>query len=388
MDRVPPQTLLFCKENGGSMTQSRIDKHAAEWHLEEPFWRSKRMYGESLLFIREPGVERACSRLLFPPDGAVALTSASRTVAYREGVDYFTDTCSGMVTLLPGSQIPFLDREALYRGSNQEHAIAHKRDETGVWLHFREGHYFHDMQIEASYHHDSIWQHFRPQYQGSALSGTIAKLRNQAPVSICVCGDSITAGSNASGMTGAAPYMPPYPDLVAEELRRIYNAPVTIENFSVGGETSSHGLQVAGLIAKESPDLIVVAYGMNDARSGDVEGFIDNISRVVEMTRKNNSEAEYILVAPMLGNPEWQYTPSEAFSGIRDALTSLCEENTALADMTQMWSDLLEIKSYHSLTGNGVNHPNDFGHRIYAHVLLELLAGSDIQAEQFPEATA
>ncbi|MBU0478666.1 hypothetical protein KKC91_08875 [bacterium] len=57
------------------------------------------------------------------------------------------------------------------------------------------------------------------------------------------------------------------------------------------------------------------------------------------------------------------------FTEYRDALRS----GVILADMTQMWMDLLKFKRYHDLTGNGVNHPNDFGHRIYAQVLLGLL---------------
>ena len=30
-------------------------------------------------------------------------------------------------------------------------------------------------------------------------------------------------------------------------------------------------------------------------------------------------------------------------------------------------------KSPYDLTGNGINHPNDFGHRLYAHTILSLL---------------
>ncbi|MEI7733536.1 MAG: hypothetical protein WCO56_28460 [Verrucomicrobiota bacterium] len=41
--------------------------------------------------------------------------------------------------------------------------------------------------------------------------------------------------------------------------------------------------------------------------------------------------------------------------------------------MTTLWSQMMERKRYHDLTGNGVNHPNDFGHRLYAQVLLGLL---------------
>jgi hypothetical protein len=32
-------------------------------------------------------------------------------------------------------------------------------------------------------------------------------------------------------------------------------------------------------------------------------------------------------------------------------------------------------KTYLSLTGNGLNHPNDFGHRLYADVVLAVIGG-------------
>jgi lysophospholipase L1-like esterase len=345
----------------------------AEWHLDTPFWRSKRMYGESLFFIREPNAKYACARLLFPPNGEVELRSASQEIQYKPGIDYSTDLELGIVSLLPDSKIPFTDIKKLYCNRGQEHAIAHKRDNENVWLYLGEGHYFHDLQIEVSYRHDSKWQYYIPEYQGNTLSRTIAKLQNQSPVHICLCGDSISEGFNASAYVDAAPYMPPYPNLVAEGLGKIYNTPVTLSNFAVAGEASQHGVQVAGDIAKENPDLIVIAYGMNDANGGDVEDYKDNISQIIDITRKDNPDVEYILVAPMLGNPEWQNTPSEVFLDFRDALNSLCEAGTALADMTQVWLDLLKHKSYYDITGNGVNHPNDFGHRIYAQVLLELL---------------
>jgi hypothetical protein len=41
--------------------------------------------------------------------------------------------------------------------------------------------------------------------------------------------------------------------------------------------------------------------------------------------------------------------------------------------MTSVWTGFLELKQDWDLTGNGVNHPNDFGHRVYAQVLSALL---------------
>ena len=44
----------------------------------------------------------------------------------------------------------------------------------------------------------------------------------------------------------------------------------------------------------------------------------------------------------------------------------------AVADVTTIWSWLVARKRYLDLSGNGVNHPNDFGHRVYAETILAL----------------
>ena len=46
--------------------------------------------------------------------------------------------------------------------------------------------------------------------------------------------------------------------------------------------------------------------------------------------------------------------------------------NVALADVTTPWLEVLKTKAFSDLSGNNVNHPNDFGHRLYAQVILEL----------------
>ena len=47
-------------------------------------------------------------------------------------------------------------------------------------------------------------------------------------------------------------------------------------------------------------------------------------------------------------------------------------------DVQKVWKKFLERKDFYDLSGNGVNHPNDYGHRIYASVLLHLLAGAEM----------
>jgi hypothetical protein len=77
----------------------------------------------------------------------------------------------------------------------------------------------------------------------------------------------------------------------------------------------------------------------------------------------------------MWGNPDWAHTPVDQFAPHRDALASLVAPRVALADLTTLWGEMRGRKSNADLTGNGVNHPNDFGNRVYAAAILDQLVG-------------
>ncbi len=49
-----------------------------------------------------------------------------------------------------------------------------------------------------------------------------------------------------------------------------------------------------------------------------------------------------------------------------------------LARLTALCECLLEKKSFMDLTGNGVNHPNDYGVRMYAQGALKTICGDEI----------
>jgi lysophospholipase L1-like esterase len=343
------------------------------WRLADPFWRSDRVFGESLFFIRETPAELPRARLLFPPTGAAQLVSASREIRYSSREDYLIDAETGIVTIPAGSRIPFMDRASLYPAIGQEHCMAHLRGDDKAGLYFGEGHLFHDRQVEATYDHETSWQGFMPGSQLDLLPATAAKMRSAAPLKICIIGDSISSGCNASAVSRVPPRMPPYPELWAGEIRRRTGSPVELKNFAVSGTGMKYGISVAGAVMNEAPDLVVIAYGMNDAGFITVEEFVAHTTRLLGLIRERGGGTEIILTASMLGNPEWAYSPVEKFLTFRDALASFRGPGTALADLTQLWADLLKVKTYQDLTGNGVNHPNDFGHRIHAQLLLELL---------------
>jgi lysophospholipase L1-like esterase len=174
-------------------------------------------------------------------------------------------------------------------------------------------------------------------------------------------------------MVGAPPFMPAYPDLVAEQLRATYGGEVELVNRAVGGWAVPNGLTDLENLIAANPDLVVIAYGMNDVGRRDPEDYQKGIQQMIARIKAARPEAEIILVATMLGNEQWAHTPREMFTKYRDALSALCEQGVALADLTSVWTEMLRRKRDCDLTGNGVNHPSDFGHRVYASALLSLL---------------
>ncbi|MCA9032066.1 MAG: hypothetical protein KDA66_14720, partial [Planctomycetaceae bacterium] len=98
---------------------------------------------------------------------------------------------------------------------------------------------------------------------------------------------------------------------------------------------------------------------------------------MISSARETCPDAEFILVASMLGNRDWITLKHDVFPKYRDELEQLCQPGIALADMTSTWDEFLRRKQDHDLTGNGVNHPNDFGHRVYAQILSSLLVKSE-----------
>src|SRR5579862_612111 len=76
--------------------QPKHSDKQSSWHLGEPFWRSNRVFGESLFFIREGPDVPPRARLLFPPAGPLLLTSASRETQFTSPDDYLVDVESGI----------------------------------------------------------------------------------------------------------------------------------------------------------------------------------------------------------------------------------------------------------------------------------------------------
>ena len=336
------------------------------------------MRDESLFFIQR-GDGEASATTLFPPNDVLSFTSASGHDAYEEGRDYLIDKLSGQVTRLSGSRIPVTTAKELWRSVDPDGSgFMHCRDDPGTFLMCGEDDLFHRRQALITYtHQDGLWRGPVPVWSAAQMPHTWQQLVESKPLTIGLTGDSISEGYNASGFIGVPPYQPPYLPLVAAGLRETYGSPIALHNFAAAGWTADDGLADVARVADTNPDLVIVAYGMNDAGYAEAGDFSASIEGIMNQIRRTSPSAEYVLVSPMLPNPDWHYPVMARFKQYRSALTGLCRPGVVLADLTSLWTELMKRKSVYDLTGNGINHPNDFGHRLYAQVILGLFVDRD-----------
>lgn len=340
-----------------------------------PFWASQSMDREPVMFVAQEAGSAPTATLLFPPDGIMSVTNGDGSVTFKQGIDYIWKPGSRTLNLTPNSNIPFMPKADLYPPINSNGSYGRTVNGKSGLFFDPSGHKFQSLQMNVTYDHSAPWTGYIPPSTGGQLSHTMAALRNRKRLNIVVLGDSISVGACASDFFHGPPFQPPYVGLVLEGLQVEYGDNlINLINLSVGGKLSSWGVEQATVAAADHPDLVLLAFGMNDA-SGDLSGkeYAANIRAIINTIKKSNPNAEFILVATMTANPHWSNAHQNAYTDYEKALQGMTGPGIALADVTAIWRNILEGKKFSDLTGNGINHPNDFGYRVYAQVILSLL---------------
>ncbi len=335
----------------------------------DPFWTTKTMKGESLLFVSPANGQPATAQLLFTPAAMPQLQSATEEITYEPGRDFVWEARSRTISIPAGSRVSVMTDAELYppRGS-QKHGTCRDRE---CDLLFGGAMEFHHKQSVATYRHERDDWHtpetLREMQPLSNLSKRLGEGKKEDAIRIVLLGDSISAGANASGRYDTPPGNPGYGPLLAEEIGRHYGVSQAFTNLSVGGMGSSWGLEQMDKVVAAHPDLLVIAFGMNDASAKvSPHEFGGIIQEHLVKLHRDSPQSDCLLIATMTGNPQWTGTDMEAYPKYRDELLALRRPGVVVADVTSVWLNMLSRKKYVDLTGNGLNHPNDFGHRVYA----------------------
>lgn len=346
----------------------------------QPIWQGRTVHHESIMLLEDPDGHIPDVPLLYRADDIYRVRSADLQTDYIPDIDF--RLVDGRLFVPPLSTLPRTRYDSYYLKEKIEGhcfplnpAVGRGRGRGSGYIAFGEGATFHQKQLAVTYTHHDTFPGEIPSYQGSLLPRTIARLQQPDSLHVLVYGDSIATGANASGRSKAAPFMPGWFDLLVETLRTTYNHPsIQLTNTSVGGTASRWGAdQAQARAARHKPDLAIIGFGMNDG-SGRVrpEDYLVNIQLIMDRIRAAQPECEFILIATMLPNIE-----VSTFWGVqkdyRPGLLAMQGNGVAVADMTAMHGALLQRKRYYDMTGNNVNHPNDFLARVYAQVLAAML---------------
>ena len=371
--RYTTAILLLCVLNQALADEPTKPEWKYSPQLLRPFWQGDVVEGESVLFIRNEQTGEARASVLFPIRKVLAVRNSVGDVTFEQGKDYLWNANSREIVLPAGSRIVSQTPQQLRRpAKSQKYQLTH-RDGNGE-IFFAGRLEYAEMQTLITYSHEpSLWKSPHPKFNPVQLPQTVARLTNRQPLTIVTLGDSISTGANASAIYEAAPYQPGYPELVRRELAERFGSAVVMKNLSVGGTDTGWGLTQIDKVIEAEPNLVILAFGMNDSAGRSVESYQKTTRSMIENIRKKLPECEIILVASMLGNRDWVTLNHDVFPQYRDALAELIEPGIALADLTSIWTEFLNRKKDWDQTGNGVNHPNDFGHRVYAQVIATLL---------------
>lgn len=310
--------------------------------------------------------------LLYPIDDVISITDYTLKKEYKKGQDYDV-TDDGKLVIFTDGDIPCVPYDEYYLDEIIEGQCFGCTK--GGYISFSENGSFHKSQIWVTYTHHCHWEGPVPEKQGEKLSRFLKKLEEKEPVTMLFYGDSITVGANASGFMGLPPYCKIWAEQVTDALKEKYNTDnITYVNTAVGGTTSDWGLQqVPERVSPYKPDVMFLAFGMNCGNAVPPERFKENLKGIIDAARISNPECDVVLVSTTLPNKE-----VAGFFGMQplyiDVIRELAKEydNIAVADMTSIHSYLLTKKRFCDMTGNNVNHPNDYLVNVYRDVMLRI----------------
>ena len=355
-----------------------------EWLLK--VWEGACAVDEAVCFIVDKDGETKGGELLYKPEKVISVTSQDGSIAYEEGVDYVT--VDGGIRRTQDSRIPVVKFEQYCRVLENESVR---------WLETREDNTryivpdesIYKSQINVTYTHNDSWSGIIPESQIDKLPKTAEKLRNKDPLTILYYGDSITEGCEASGrdeyaidvftieekhsVVSYAPYLPTWAELVKRELcNRFEYDEITKINRAAGGSTSTWGVANGDkLLSSYKPDIAVVAFGMND-NCQSPHLYKEDIKNIIGIIRKYSPASEILLVSPMIANEEIACFYNGHSRQFEQALTEISREidGVGVVPVHSIFRQISEKKDYYSISGNYVNHPNDYSVRIYAQAVL------------------
>ncbi len=237
----------------------------------------------------------------------------------------------------------------------------------------------------------------------------ISKIRKKAenphlaePVTLAFLGDSVTQGcfeiykNESNSIETVFDISSAYHTYVREILCTLYpRAPINIINAGISGSNAPRGAQrLERDVLRFSPDLVVVAFGLNDSVHGmaGVEMYRKAMSEICSGLVSRGIEVIVMTTNMMVTKQDFNQKDADFLSvsagcckrqndGILDAYMDAAREvaqeyGCKLCDCYKKWKTLYENGvPTDLLLSNGINHPTRQMNRMFANALVETMFG-------------
>ena len=384
------QSDITSSESNQSSSENDVDHrdldHYDLMRYMEPLWSGNVVTNEPVMILKNETGSVDPLKLLYPIDHIISVRNYGLNRVFVAGEDY--DVVDKKLVIYDSGSIYrdiALNYNEYYFPEYDPTSGSMARATNGGGLLSTEASYgiggLCDFQIAVTYTHEAASVLDVPETKKDKLSHTLSKLNNSMPLNLTVLGDSISAGWSASGYQYANidPHSPPYANMFKDFLQMKFpDSSINLTNLSVGGKTAEWGAestQIANVLAS-NPDLVIVAFGMNDGISGGytVESYQYQINQIIDEIHNSSPQTEFIIVSTMIPNAEVYGILRNQYNYLAALQVIETERNyVSLADMSTESLKMLFQKRFMDISANNKNHPNDFVHRLYAQVLAKTL---------------
>ena len=336
-----------------------------------PLFSDSVMTNETVLFMGTDDV----APLMYRADEILSVTSFDLKTNYVEGVDWTFDAATHTIRPTANTRMPYYTEAEWYPESGRFACNVPGK----AYVFFSEGSTISLHQVCVTYRHSDSWEGPAPRDDSAAFAPMLEVFAMRQGGKTLFYGDSITTAANSSGAIGCEPYIPGWPKQVHDGIvEATGNVGLEYVNTAVGGKNTQWGLDnVQERVIAHAPDFVLIAFGMNDTLSAaDYSAKHEAMVNAIHAALPN---AAVMLVSPMVPNLEATSFVSRGtlFPQYEQALVALVAKFRAAgfsrigcANVNTMHAAVLAKKRFRDMTGNNVNHCNDFSARIYRDTIL------------------
>ena len=210
-------------------------------------------------------------------------------------------------------------------------------------------------------------------------------LEKYGPINIVIFGDSVSHGS----LNGNIDYENVYWNRLKKKLNALRDyIPVNMINASIGGTTAKRSLpRLETQVLKHEPDLIIVAFGLNDV-NGELEEYLGALRAIFEKCIADGRDVIF-LTPNMLNTRVADDAPKNYLSYaaktaamqnegrmdryIYSAVALANEMGITVCDCYSKWKEISKTQDVTLLLANRINHPTSEMHQLFADSLYDII---------------